>query len=120
MEQVTKSELEGGVFDPARAQRRLPGGVFIHFIRQRSDVDQEAIKTILDKHRSMSETSKKFKKRQNKLNRENAVPKDITNSQEMTSTVTPEAPMEAEEAPQNPEAPSIIVKEIDEPIAAAN
>ena len=68
----------------------------------------------------MSENSKKFKKRQNKLNRENAVPKDITNSQEVTSTVTPEAPMEAEEPPQNPEAPSIIVKEIDEPIAAAN
>jgi hypothetical protein len=81
-------------------------------------VDQEAIKNILDKHRSISENSKKFKKRQNKLNRDNAVPKDITNSQDVA--VTPEAPMEADVAPQNPETQQIIVKEIDEPIAAAN
>lgn len=81
-------------------------------------MDQEAIKSILDKHRSISENSKKFKKRQNKLNRDNTVPKDITNSQD--ETVNPEAPMEAEVAPQNAEAQQIIVKEIDEPIAAAN
>ena len=81
-------------------------------------MDQEAIKNILDKHRSISENSKKFKKRQNKLNRDNTVPKDITNSQDVG--VTPEAPMEADVAPENPETQQIIVKEIDEPIAAAN
>lgn len=127
MEQVTKSELEvsqfyaikllldrqGGVFDPARAQRRLPGGVFIHYIRQRSDVDQEAIKNILDKHRSLSENSKKFKKRQNKLN---SVAKENANAEKAAD----EAPMEAEVAPPNPEPQQIIVKEIEEPIVAAN
>jgi len=113
MEQVTKSELEGGVFDPARAQRRLPGGVFIHYIRQRSDVDQEAIKNILDKHRSLSENSKKFKKRQNKLN---SVAKENANAEKAAD----EAPMEAEVAPPNPDPQQIIVKEIEEPIVAAN
>jgi len=57
--EVHEIELKGGVALP-NGRRRLPGGVFINLLKNRSDVDQAAIKRVIDKHHI--KTKKKSKK----------------------------------------------------------
>ena len=72
-----------------RKQRRLPGGVFIHFLRERTDVDQEEVKKVLDAHRTWGQKKSK-------------------NNNPVKPTKTPESSMETEIAPQK----------VDDPVAA--
>merc|ERR1712130_277160 len=49
--EVYEIEIKGGVA-LADGKRRQPGGVFISLLKNRSDVDQAAIKRVIDKHRN--------------------------------------------------------------------
>ncbi|CAG5107459.1 Oidioi.mRNA.OKI2018_I69.chr1.g3336.t1.cds [Oikopleura dioica] len=96
MEKVIEAEKEGGVMCERRKQRRLPGGVFIHFLRERTDVDQEEVKKVLDAHRTWGQKKSK-------------------NNNPVKHSKTPESSMEAETTPQKAEDPQVAADENQEP-----